>query len=142
MTQKASKYESLAPCHLLIAEDREDNLMLIKAMVTKFGCTTATARNGNEAIQLSQQETFDAILMDLAMPVKNGLEAAKQIRNTSNSNQHTPIIAVTADVNPIVETASISFGVNDYITKPIDAQQLYQSIKKASAAKVSSARPK
>jgi CheY-like chemotaxis protein len=131
MTHTAPKYESLAPCHLLASEDREDNLMLLKAMVSKFGCTLKVARNGDEAIQLCKKEKFDVILMDLAMPVKNGLEAAKYIRSIQNLNQRTPIIAVTADVNPIVETASISFGVNDYITKPIDAQRLYKSIKKA-----------
>ena len=72
------------------------------------------------------------------MPVKNGLEAAKEIRTTQNINQQTPIIAVTAEVSPMVASASISFGIDDYIYKPINSNLLYQSIKKAKARSLES----
>ncbi len=131
MPHKVSKYESLAPCHVLIGEDRDDNLLLIEALTASFGCTTTAARNGSEAIDLCQENSYDVILMDLAMPVKNGLEAAKHIRTNPNANQKTPIIAVTAEVNPIAKSASVSFGIDEYINKPIDAELLYNTIKKA-----------
>lgn len=129
MPENGSKYESLTPCHVLICEDQSDNLMLIQHLVSSFGCTASIARNGSEAIAHSMENRFDAILMDLAMPEVSGLEAAKQIRATPNPNHKTPIIAVTAEISEIVSRASVSFGIDDYITKPIDAQLLYNTIK-------------
>lgn len=138
MTHKASNYESLAPCHLLICEDQADNLLLIETLAASFGCSYTAARNGTEAINHCQENKFDVILMDLSMPVVSGLEAAKDIRTNPCKNQQTPIIAVTAEVSSMVASASISFGINDYILKPIDSSLLYQSIKKAIARATSS----
>ena len=73
--------------------------------------------------------------MDLAMPVMCGLEASKAIRGTENPNQHTPIIAVTADINPIVKTACANFGIEYYISKPIDSDSLYRTMSELHAEK-------
>ncbi len=127
--------ESLAPFHVLICEDRDDNLLFAQTLVTSFGCEVSSARDGAEAIKICQDTSFDVILMDLAMPVMNGLEASKQIRESENPNQHTPIIAVTADINPIVKTACASFGIEYYISKPIDSGSLYRTMSELRAHK-------
>ncbi|MGZ0654656.1 response regulator [Coraliomargarita sp. W4R53] len=130
MSPRPSRFESLAPCHLLVCEDNESNLILIQTIVASFGCTTSTARNGQEAIERCQDSHYDAILMDLAMPLMSGLEAAKHIRVNESPNLKTPIIAVTAEVSPLAQRASISFGINEYISKPIDADLLHDTIQK------------
>lgn len=133
MSAAQSKYKSLAPCHLLVCEDNPDNLLLIETLAASFGCITTAAMNGKEAIDYCQDTHFDAILMDLAMPVISGLEASKQIRTRNNLNQKTPIIAVTAEACPLAQSASASFGINQYIQKPIDAVLLHQTIQKSIA---------
>ena len=118
------------PCTVLIADDRNDNLLIAKVLVEKFGAETVLATNGVEAIDCCTKYTFDAILMDLAMPLTNGLEAASQIRGTINPNQNTPIIAVTADVSQGVRASCDEVGIEHYLSKPLIAQSLYQTLEK------------
>lgn len=133
ITMKPRK--SLAPFHVLICEDREDNLVLAQILLKSFGCETSTARNGTEAVKACQETAFDVILMDLAMPVMSGLEASEQIRKCKGLNQQTPIIAVTADINPIVKTACGSFGIEYYHSKPINNDSLYRNMSELRAQK-------
>ncbi|WPJ96559.1 response regulator [Coraliomargarita algicola] len=128
MSSTHNQYQSLSPCHLLICEDNEENLLLIEALAASFGCNTTAAINGQEAIERCSEAQYDAILMDLAMPIISGLEASKRIRTSDNLNKNTPIIAVTAEVSPLAQSASVSFGINKYISKPIDAGLLHQTI--------------
>ncbi|HBR94532.1 MAG TPA: hypothetical protein DEA90_10240 [Opitutae bacterium] len=130
MSSTRPKYESLAPCHLLVCEDNEDNLFLIQTLARSYGCTTTSAHNGQQAIDYCQETHYDAILMDLAMPRVSGLEASKLIRSSDNPNQKTPIIAVTAEVCSLAQSASVSFGINAYISKPVDPVLLHQTIQK------------
>ncbi|CAA6679842.1 MULTISPECIES: response regulator [unclassified Lentimonas] len=127
--------ESLAPFHVLICEDRDDNLLLAQLLVKSFGCECSSARDGAEAVNTCQETKFDVILMDLAMPVMCGLEASKAIRASENPNQHTPIIAVTADINPIVKSACANFGIEYYISKPINSDSLYRAMSELHAQK-------
>lgn len=120
--------KSLAPLHVLICEDREDNLVLAQMLMRSFGCETSSARDGAEAVKACQETAFDVILMDLAMPGMSGLEASEQIRKCKGLNQQTPIIAVTADINPIIKTACASFGIEYFHSKPIDNDSLYRSM--------------
>ncbi len=107
--------------HILIADDNEINLMLLSFMLEKLNCTFDTAINGAEALHLLCTKTYQIALIDLNMPVLNGLDLVRSIRN---KNIKTPAIAISAyaDSHKIQET--LSLGFDDYMTKPINEDQL------------------
>ncbi|CAA6677932.1 MULTISPECIES: PAS domain-containing sensor histidine kinase [unclassified Lentimonas] len=116
------------PCNVLVVDDQSDNRLIARAYIESFGGHVTDVANGKEAVTLCSQQAFDVILMDLAMPIMNGKEATIHIRNTDNPNQHTPIIAVTADVTPKVQDACIAVGMQHYMSKPINAHELFEHI--------------
>lgn len=118
----------IAPCHVLIVDDQADNRLIARTLVESFGCQTTEATDGKKAVDLCNQNKFDAILMDLAMPQMDGKEATKLIRNTHNVNQATPIIAITADVTPEVQEACLAVGMQHYISKPVASKKLFELI--------------
>ncbi len=120
---------SLSGVEILVAEDNEINQLLIKQVVNRWDSSVEIASDGEEVLEKSLEKRFDIILMDLQMPKKSGIDAAREISaNTKNPNQATPIIALTADV--LVETKNIvaKNAFAGYVTKPFKSHQLYQSI--------------
>jgi len=107
--------------HILIADDNEINLIILSFMLENLNCTFDTAMNGAEALNLLCTKNYQLALIDLNMPVMNGFELIKSIRDKRIT---TPIIAISAyaDTNKITEALSIGF--NDYLTKPIAEDQL------------------
>ena len=116
------------PCKVLVVDDQSDNRLIARAYIESFGGHVTDVANGKEAVDRCREQAFDVILMDLAMPIMDGKEATSHIRSTENPNQHTPIIAVTADVTPKVQDACIAAGMQHYLSKPINAHDLFQSI--------------
>ncbi|HEY6062571.1 MAG TPA: PAS domain S-box protein, partial [Chitinophagaceae bacterium] len=112
--------------HVLVVEDIALNQLLMKTLLDDFGFERDIAANGKIAIEKLQDNTYDIILMDLQMPVMNGLEATEYIRNKMNST--IPIIAITADVTTVDLEKCKAAGMNDYIAKPIDERLLYSKI--------------
>lgn len=133
MPQNQPSFTSLAPCSVLICEDIEKNIELVSLFTRRFGCFITIASNGEEAVKHCQNQKFDVILMDLAMPVMSGLEASRLIRGSENTNQTTPIVAVSADKDPIVKAGCHSFGIAYYITKPVDESTLYRILSECKA---------
>jgi CheY-like chemotaxis protein len=88
------------------------------------------ANNGLEAIEMVQQKNYDVIFMDLKMPVLDGISATKEIRSLKNLTQQPWIIAITATVLPEVKDVSLKSGMNDYITKPIQLNNLQNVLAK------------
>jgi two-component system, chemotaxis family, CheB/CheR fusion protein len=118
---------------VLVVEDMPLNQLLIKILLTDLGFEFDIVSNGKFAIEkLSQKDAYgllnkyDIILMDLQMPEMNGYEATDYIRN--NMKLDVPIIALTADVTTIDIEKSKSFGMDDYISKPIDEKLLHGKI--------------
>ncbi|MFY8187478.1 MAG: response regulator [Flavobacterium sp.] len=109
--------------NILVVEDGTINQLLIKVILKQFGLKCELASNGKMAIEKLQNTHFDLILMDIQMPVMNGFEATDYIRNTMKSN--IPIIALTADVTSADFQKCMQMGMNDYVSKPIDENQLY-----------------
>jgi len=107
--------------HILIADDNEINLMLLTFMLQKLNCTFDTAINGAEALHLLCTKTYQIAFIDLNMPVLNGLDLVKSIRN---KNISTPIIAISAYADPHKIKETLSIGFDDYMTKPINEDQL------------------
>lgn len=111
---------------VLVAEDIALNQLLIKIILGDFGFEYDVAGNGKIAIEKLQTKTYDIILMDLHMPVMNGFEATEYIRKTMRLQ--TPIIALTADVTTADISKCKEYGMNDYISKPINENLLYSKI--------------
>ena len=111
---------------VLVAEDVALNQLLIKIILNDFGFKYEIVGNGKLAIEKMQTNTFDIILMDLQMPEMNGCEATEYIRKTLKS--HIPIIALTADVTTMDISKCKEFGMDSYISKPIDEKLLYIKI--------------
>jgi signal transduction histidine kinase/CheY-like chemotaxis protein/CHASE3 domain sensor protein len=114
--------ESLKKISVLIADDEEYNRFLIRNILKKWGIRCIEVKDGNEAIQAVQSERFDLILMDLHMPVTNGIEAARQIRH---NNPETTIIAVSATVDNKERQACINAGMKGFLFKPFSEKELF-----------------
>jgi PAS domain S-box-containing protein len=131
--RQATRQDALAclkkSCHALVVDDQADNLLIMKALLTRFGATISEAANGQQAVELCQSESYDLILMDLAMPVLNGFHATQIIRNET-PNHTTPIIAITADASPSSREKCERAGMNGYINKPVHAKQLLKEIER------------
>lgn len=111
---------------VLAVEDLPLNQMLLKIILDDFGFERDFAENGIVAIEKLQANSYDIILMDIQMPVMDGLEATEYIRNKMNSK--IPIIALTADVTMEDLEKCKAIGMNDHVSKPIDEQLLYNKI--------------
>ena len=119
---------SIKNVKVLIVEDIALNQLLMKTILIDFGFDYDFANNGKIAIEKLEKNNYDIILMDLQMPEMNGFEATDYIRNKMNSQ--IPIIALTADVTTVDVEKCKAFGMNDYISKPIDENLLYIKIVK------------
>lgn len=111
---------------VLVAEDVPLNQLLIKIILNDFGFEHEIVGNGKLAIEKMETNTYDIILMDLHMPEVNGFEATEYIRKTLKS--YIPIIALTADVTTMDVSKCKEFGMNSYISKPIEEKLLYNKI--------------
>lgn len=130
-THRTETYEDqvLYGKNVLLAEDNHINAEVIIKILNTKGIHSELARDGQEVVDLYKSRGpyhYQAILMDLMMPVKDGEEAAKEIRSSGlEDSESIPIIALTADVTDDVETRCRDAGMNYCISKPIDAEDLF-----------------
>ena len=122
----AHEFERLSG-HALIAEDTPELQLLEKNLLESLGLKVSVAENGQQAVELSKSLSVDLILMDMQMPVMDGLEATRLIRTRGDN---TPIVALTANVLPKHKSAFIDAGCNDFISKPIDTTLLHEVLSK------------
>lgn len=114
---------------ILLVEDNETNLLVAKDILERMGLEVTVAHDGQEALDKLQQANFDAVLMDVQMPVMDGLEATRRIRQ--EARWHTlPVIAMTAAVMEQDRAACSAAGMNDHVAKPIMPQVLAHSLLK------------
>ena len=111
----------LAGMKILLADDLEDNQMLIRVYLGKSGAEVMTVNNGREAVQAAQEKNPDVVLMDIQMPVMDGHEAIRQLRSIGFSK---PIIALTAHAMAEERDRCFESGCTDYLTKPISKEIL------------------
>ncbi len=115
---------------ILAAEDNPINQDLIKHMIKKHGYKCDMVSNGEEALKAFKENRYDLVLMDCQMPVMDGLETTKAIRELEkNSNKHTPVIAITANVLRQNMEACKNIGMDEFIPKPVDYELLFEKIK-------------
>jgi signal transduction histidine kinase/DNA-binding response OmpR family regulator len=122
-SQARSTLADIAGAEILLVEDNELNQQVAREFLIKSGLQVTVANNGQEALDLVQQRHFDAVLMDLHMPVMDGLEATRCIRRLPVGG-NLPIIAMTAAAMAQDRDASLAAGMNGHIAKPVDPQQL------------------
>lgn len=117
---------------VLAVDDNASNLKLISAMLRDLGAAVYQADNGEEALALlTRHQDIDLILMDIQMPVMDGIEATRRIRQQENrTGTHTPIIALTAHALAEQRQQLLMSGFDDYLSKPASEQQLQQIIEK------------
>lgn len=122
----------LKDARLLVCEDNPLNQEIIQAILEEAGCKVTMAENGKKGLNLFAVSTpgyYQAVLMDIQMPVMDGMEAARQIRSLDRSDAKTvPILAMTADVFEESKRAAEEAGMNGYVIKPIDTKALYQML--------------
>lgn len=113
-------------CTVLLVEDNGLNLKILENIMEKAGFTHQSAVNGLEAVQRVQCETFHAIIMDLSMPVMDGVTASRKIREYEKSKSLRPvtIIALTAVDTPAMKQDAMNSGINFFLTKPVNKTQL------------------
>ncbi|GAB5500232.1 MAG: hypothetical protein PsegKO_25430 [Pseudohongiellaceae bacterium] len=103
--------------HILLVDDNQINLELARILFTKLGLGVTTAVNGKQAVEYEQQDDYDLIIMDIAMPVMNGTEAARLIRSRGR-NRGVPMLAFTANVSTDDVETYLQSGFNDMLAKP------------------------
>lgn len=127
---RASERESGTALPLLVVEDQPANQMVMTAMLQKAGFDVRVAGNGEEALEAVARERFGVILMDINMPVMDGLEATRRIRRLRSAAANTPVIALTANAITEDRESCLAAGMDSFITKPIRAEKLIAEIRR------------
>ncbi|MBF0185057.1 MAG: response regulator [Magnetococcales bacterium] len=118
----------IAGAALLLAEDNEINQQVASELLQMVGIHVTIAHNGQQAVDLATKHRYDAILMDLQMPVMDGLQATRTLRQRGGEMKDLPIIAMTANAMVGDRELCIQAGMNDHIAKPIDPPNLYATL--------------
>ena len=112
---------------ILLVEDNAINCEVALALLSSVGLSTDTAENGLEAVEMVRNTTYELILMDVQMPIMDGLEATRVIRSISG-NENLPILAMTANIFEDDRQACLEAGMNDFVAKPVDLENLFLTI--------------
>ena len=120
------------PLHILLAEDNPINRRVAARFIEKQGWTHQSAENGKEAIEAFAKNQFDVVVMDIQMPEMDGWEATQSIRAAEEATGgHVPIVAMTAHAMQGDRERCLAAGMDDYVTKPIDAGRFKAAIERA-----------
>jgi CheY-like chemotaxis protein len=128
--QEAEVLEHIRGAHVLLVEDNEINQQVASEILQGAGLRVNLANNGQEAIDAINENEYDAVLMDVQMPVMDGYTATREIRNLKSEIRNIPIIAMTAHAMAGDEEKSLKAGMNGHVTKPIDPDQLFATLQK------------
>ncbi|MGD9137768.1 MAG: response regulator [Desulfobacterales bacterium] len=127
--KEAEMLQHLQGAHVLLVEDNEINQQVAREILEGVGLNVAIATNGQEAVNAVKENSYDAVLMDVQMPVMDGYTATREIRK-DEGNQELPIIAMTAHAMAGDADKSLKVGMNGHVTKPIDPDQLFSTLQK------------
>lgn len=112
--------------HVLVVDDDKNTRLLFRAVLENAGYTVSTAVNGEDALKVMDQVHIDLVVLDVMMPKMDGYELTKLLRE---SNQNLPILMVSAKQLPIDKHKGFEVGTDDYITKPVDDEEMILRIK-------------
>ncbi len=119
---------------ILAVEDNPINQRVLASFLRPLGGEVTWAGHGEEALERAAVSRFDVILMDIQMPVMDGLSATKALRASDSINAKTPVVAMTANAMMGDRETCLAAGMSDYISKPIDPRALYCAIERAASA--------
>ncbi|WP_159876061.1 response regulator [Aquitalea denitrificans] len=127
--------DSTQPLHVLLVEDNEVNQKLAQAILSRRGCLVSVAGDGAQALDMLAGQAFDLVLMDMQMPVMDGLEASRHIRQRERDEglPHLPVIAMTANAMKGDRERCLAAGMDGYVSKPVEAQRLFDEIERVFA---------
>jgi PAS domain S-box-containing protein len=117
-----------SPLRILVAEDNAVNVRLALLLLEKLGWSADVAANGLEALEALERRPYDVILMDVEMPEMDGREATRRIQRAWSSDERPRIIAMTASAMPGDREACLAAGMDDYLTKPVQLDELRQAL--------------
>lgn len=124
-----SKYRGLENKKILVVEDVEMNQYLARHIMESWGCEVMIAENGALAVEKVREHDFDLVLMDIQMPVMDGLQATAVIRGMEDSNKSSvPVVALTANVGRSDYKAYHEVGMNDCLPKPFEEAALFKTV--------------
>jgi two-component system, sensor histidine kinase and response regulator len=126
---RAGLGEELARARVLVAEDNSVNLKVAVKMLEKLGCRVDSAANGQEAVQMLLVAPYDMVYMDCQMPIMDGYEATVTIRKQEKGT-HTPIIAMTAHAMQGDREKCLTYGMDDYISKPVRKSDFQETLER------------
>jgi len=124
---------SADPAHplvrVLVVEDNAVNQQVTRRFLERLGCEVELADNGQRALEFCSNGSYDLILMDVQMPVMDGLAATREIRRHEQSGRRTPIIALTAKAMKGDREKCLEAGASDYLAKPVNTDQLLSALR-------------
>ncbi len=122
--------KNLKGMRILVVEDNKMNQFVARQILQRWNAQVSLAGNGEIALEILEGADFDLVFMDLQMPVMGGFETTDLLRSGERAprNQHVPIMALTADAFAETRQKVASYGMNDFVTKPFDQDELYQKI--------------
>jgi two-component system sensor histidine kinase/response regulator len=124
---------------VLVADDNAINRMLVRRILERYGCRVDTANSGTEVVALMQNASFDLIFMDCHMPDMDGFEATRIMRQSQAGPRRIPIVALTASVTARDREECLMAGMDDFLGKPLEVEQLHGMVDKWRALEFNSA---
>ncbi len=128
LPESSSNLERFGNARVLLVEDNQLNQQVAKELLEQAGLEVTIVENGLEALEVLNEQKFNLVLMDIQMPVMDGITATEKIRQLDNGAQNLPIIAMTANAMVGDRKKSLDAGMNDHISKPVDPEQLYECL--------------
>ena len=122
--------DDLQGARVLLADDDEATQLHVKRLLEKHGASVQVSENGQQALYALSSQAFDCVLMDVQMPVMDGVEATKSIRSSKAGFQNIPVIALTAYAMPGDRERFLAAGMSDYLAKPVDRDDLRATLKR------------
>ena len=132
---------AVTPLHILLAEDNAVNQQVAVGMLAKMGHRVTVVDDGAQAVEHVQKENYDVVLMDMQMPVMDGIEATHMIRALPSPKGRIPIVAMTANAMVGDRETCLSSGMDDYIAKPIDAERVHAILSRWNGSSVGTTPP-
>ena len=130
--QAAPEERNLHSKRILLVEDNPSNVLVARKFLERWNAQLTVAGNGELALEILRNDMFDLILMDLQMPIMDGYQATLLIRTQENlAKRNIPIIALTASAMLEIQDRVFAVGMNDFVSKPFNPNELYQKIVKA-----------
>lgn len=129
--EAASESEINRPLQILAVDDNALNRQILAAMLDLWPVQTVWATNGVEALEAMELQAFDVVLMDVQMPIMDGMTATRRVREGQGINRHTPIVALTANARKEDRAMCMASGMTDFVTKPISAEALANALMRA-----------